>query len=234
MIMKHAGPAMLALLVACGGGPEHSGRGDSAGSDSGAATSASSPSPATGETPAPANAPANANAPGTPGTPGAPGASGRCVAAPITGNGIGTVRLGMKADSLRAACAGTVERREPADEGTTALVLDVPLDGEHAVAEIDVGQVWRIQVRTPGLRTADGIGVGSTLRQLLTDARAVGMSGEGRLFVMGPARCGLSFQLAPEAARALPQGGDAGALRRLPPNTPVTRILVVGCRKSAA
>ncbi|HEY0997402.1 MAG TPA: hypothetical protein VGD77_15515, partial [Gemmatimonadaceae bacterium] len=167
---------------------------------------------------------------------GAPPASaaGGCTPAPITGEGIGVVRLGMKADSLRAACAGTAERQEPGDEGSTARVLDVPLGADTAVAEVDVGQVWRIQVRSAGLRTADGIGVGSTLRELLRDEGAKGMGGEGRLFVTSPAHCGLSFQLAAEAARAMPQGGDAAALRRLPGDTRITRILVVGCRKRVA
>ncbi len=159
---------------------------------------------------------------------------GSCRPGPITGYGIGAVRLGMTADSLRASCQGSVERREAADEGDTALVLHVPIGADTAVAEIDVGQVWRIQVRAPGLRTEDGIGVGSTLGELLTDDRATGMSGEGRLFVITPSRCGLSFQLAPAAARALPQGGDAAALRRLPADTRIVRILVVGCRTSAA
>ncbi len=60
------------------------------------------------------------------------------------------------------------------------------------------------------------------------------MSGEGRLFVTRPSHCGLSFPLAPEAARALSQEGDVTTLRRLPAGTPVTRILVVGGRTSAA
>lgn len=205
--------ALLPLLAACGGRDDRAARTDSMATSP--ASAAADPGRVTGSTTSSRG-------------------EGACRSGPITGYGVGVVRLGMKADSLRAACQGTVERREAADEGSTALVLDVLLGAGTAVAEIDVGQVWRIQVRAPGLRTEDGIGVGSALRELLTDDRATGMSGEGRLFVTSPSHCGLSFQLAPEAARALPQGGDAAALRRLPPETRITRILVVGCRKSAA
>jgi hypothetical protein len=146
----------------------------------------------------------------------------------IEGNGIGAVRIGVPADSVHARCTvvrDTVKRRT---EGQRERILVVAFGGDTVNAEIDSGKVWRLEVMQPGLRTADSLGVGTPLARLLGLPAVQGLTGEGNLFVVTPARCGLSFELSGPRSPA----GDwpAERLRELPESIVVRRVLVIGCR----
>ncbi len=111
-----------------------------------------------------------------------------------------------------------------------ARVVPVDIGGEQVEAEIVDDKVWRLAVRSPRYRTADSLGVGTTLERLLELREPRGMMGEGALFFASPAHCGLSFRLSEN--RPLPPSGqnwNAAALRRLPASTRVTEVLAVGC-----
>jgi hypothetical protein len=103
--------------------------------------------------------------------------------------------------------------------------------GDTVRAVHDGGRIVRLEVRTPTFRTADSLGVGTTLARLLREPGVSAVGGEGALFVVVPRHCGVSFGLA-EAGEL----GDAptdsivpAQLRQLPRDTRVSEVLVFGC-----
>lgn len=156
-----------------------------------------------------------------------PAAAGPCGAPVIDGDGVGAIRIGMDADSVKAHCSVARDTVEMRTEGQQERLLVVALGGDTANAEIDSGRVWRIEIRTPKLRTADSLGVGTPLSRLLALKGGVqGLAGEGHMFLLAEARCGLSFEL---SAPAAPGDWQRARLRSLPATTTVTRVLVIGC-----
>jgi hypothetical protein len=119
-----------------------------------------------------------------------------CSAASFDGRGVGVVRIGLPVDSLRALCPVVRDTTELRDEGMSAHVIDVGIGAESVEAEIVDGRVWRIAVRSAGLRTSDSLGVGTSRAKVLALPGAHEISGEGRTYVVSPARCGLSFRVA--------------------------------------
>lgn len=147
----------------------------------------------------------------------------------IAGTGIGALRIGTPVDSVKSKCRVSRDATEIGEEGMPARVLSVAFATDTVEAEIEADSVWRIQVKHPALRTADSLGVGTPLARLLGLPGVHGMMGEGALFVASPARCGLSFQLSETGADAPGREWTVDKLRRLPPSTVVTRVLIVGC-----
>jgi len=157
----------------------------------------------------------------------APGTPGPCGAPIIDGDGLGAIRIGMDADSVKAHCTVARDTVEVRSEGQAERILVVALGGDTASVEIDSGRVWRIGIRTPKLRTADSLGVGTRLSTLLALKGGVqGLVGEGHMFLIAEARCGLSFEL---SAPAAPGDWQRARMRSLPATTAVTRVLVIGC-----
>jgi hypothetical protein len=153
----------------------------------------------------------------------------RCEGASLDGTGIGALRIGTPVDSVRAECAVVRDTTMRDVEGMFARVLSVALGVDTVEAEIQQGRVWRIAITRPGVRTADSLGVGTSLADLLALPDPRGITGEGALFIVSPARCGLSFELSQWGNP--PRGGEwtTASLRRLPSSTVVRRVLVVGC-----
>jgi len=157
----------------------------------------------------------------------APGSVGLCGVPVIDGDGLGAIRIGMNADSVKSRCTVARDTMEMDNEGMPERILVVAIGGDTTRVEIDSGRVWRIDVRTPRLRTADSLGVGTPLPRLLAlEGGVQGLVGEGSLFVLSQARCGLSFEL---SARGAAGDWQRARLRTLPPLTRVTRVLVFGC-----
>jgi hypothetical protein len=155
--------------------------------------------------------------------------AGGCGRPVIDGDGVGSIRIGMSADSLKAKCAvarDTVERRT---EGQLERILVVPFEEDTALVEVNQGRVWRIEITEPGFRTPTWLGVGTPISALLALSGGVqGLVGEGNLFLVSQALCGLSFELSEPQS---PSGNwDAARLRTLPKSTVVKRVLVIGCR----
>jgi len=160
--------------------------------------------------------------------PSAPRAGDACGRPVVDGNGIGVIRIGMPVDAVKARCIVARDTMELRAEGQSERILVVPFGTDTANVEVNDGRVWRIEITNPGLRTADWIGVGTPLSALLGLKGGVqGLTGEGNLFLLAEAKCGLSFELSEPGS---PAGNwPVERLRTLPPNTVVKRILVLGC-----
>lgn len=163
--------------------------------------------------------------------PGDPGIARSCGRPVVDGDGVGAIRIGMPADSVKAHCAVVRDTMELRSEGQLERILVVAFGGDTANVEVSSELVWRIEITEPGLRTADWLGVGTPLATLLAVKGGVqGLTGEGNLFLITEAHCGLSFELSEPRS---PAGSwSAERLRTLPPNTVVKRVLVIGCRNT--
>ena len=166
-------------------------------------------------------------------TPAAAAQTLACGATTISGDGIGALRIGAPADSVRRQCVVVRDTTELRGEGLPTRVMTVSLGATPVEAEVVDGRVWRIAVTEPELRTSDSLGVGTSLGRLLTLRGARALTGEGEAFVVSPAHCGLSFQLSEPELDVPEDNSDTPVLRRLPRSTTVTRVLVTGCRGAA-
>jgi len=153
-----------------------------------------------------------------------------CAETRLQGAGIGELRISASVASVKRACLVGRDTTITGAEGMPARIISVAVGGEQVEAEIVNDKVWRLAVKSPRFRTADSLGVGTTLERLLQLREPRGMMGEGALYFASPAHCGLSFRLSEN--RPLPASGqnwNAAALRRLPASTKVTEVLAVGC-----
>jgi hypothetical protein len=150
----------------------------------------------------------------------------------ITGTGVGAVRVRMSVDSLKRVCRVAHDTVVLGAEGMSSRVLTVVIGSDSLDAEIDSGQVWRLRITSSAFTTVDSLRVGMPLAALARRPGAHGAVGEGKVFVLLPDRCGMSFGIANSGAIARP-GLDSTRLRALSTPMRVDRILVFGCAKPA-
>jgi hypothetical protein len=148
----------------------------------------------------------------------------------ITDEGIGEIRIGTTVAAVRQKCNVVRDTTAPGAEGMPSRKLKVALSRDTVEAEIVDGRVWRIAVNSPRLRTADSLGVGTTLARLLQLRNPRGMTGEGRFYVASPDHCGMSFRLANAGPGARRGDLNSAGLARLPKSAVVSEVLVFGCR----
>jgi hypothetical protein len=135
----------------------------------------------------------------------------------------------MAADTVKAHCNVVRDTVELRSEGQAERILLTAFGDDTVIVEVDSAKVWRIEITDAGLRTADWLGVGTPLSTLLAlKGGKHGLTGEGNLFLVTEARCGLSFELSEPRS---PSGEwPVERLRTLPKSTVVKRVLVIGCR----
>jgi hypothetical protein len=186
-------------------------------------SAADSTAPARGDTarPAPGR--------GTPAPPLAARSCGVSAGTVVTESGIGDLRIGRPVAEVAARCEVLGDTTEIRAEGLPARIVTVDLGRDTVEAEAVDDRVWRIALEHPAFRTADSLGVGTPLSRLLRLDGARGMAGEDGLYLRVPAHCGLSFRLSDSARGAALADPSPEMLRRLPAETHVERVLVVGC-----
>ena len=165
----------------------------------------------------------------SPSAPGTLATAASCGDELITEEGIGDLRIGTSIDSTRQKCSVVRDTTVMGPEGMPARKLAVMFSRDTVEAEIVDGRVWRLAVLSPRLRTADSLGVGTSIGRLLQLKNPHGMTGEGQFFVASPAHCGMSFRLAIAEAGPAPGDLDRAGLARLPKSTSVNEDLIFGC-----
>lgn len=145
----------------------------------------------------------------------------------LSGDGIAALRLGATVEQVTLACrvlADTTDPRGPEGAPERSLLV-LAGDRPDTLRAVVVGDsIWRVHVTGAWPRTADSLGVGSTVGQLRGRREAKLIKGEGRLFITTADPCGLSFRL------ARPDDGPGLSLGALPDSLSVAEVLVVGCR----
>jgi hypothetical protein len=109
-------------------------------------------------------------------------------------------------------------------------LLRVAFGPDTLTVEVADDRVFRLDVASPRVVTVDGLGVGTTLGELLQVQDLRGVSGEGRLFAVSPSHCGLSFALGREPPDRAGTSWTRGALAELPDTLTIQRVLAYGCQ----
>src|SRR5712691_6643131 len=85
----------------------------------------------------------------------------------LQGGGVGAVHLRMPVPQLKAKCIVVLDTTiELGAEGFPERRIVVLIGDDSLRVEIESDRVWRIDVTSPRMRTADSLGVGTTVRQL--------------------------------------------------------------------
>jgi hypothetical protein len=152
----------------------------------------------------------------------------------ISDRGIGELLVGRPVDSVKRLCHVVSDTTELGAEGMPTRIMRVAFSHDSVEAEVDSGRVWRIEVASAKFRTADSLGVGTSLQRLLLLKAPRGLGGEGAVFLVSSQHCGLRFQLSESGSDAPPENWDRAALALLPKSTVVNRVLIVGCNPAAS
>jgi hypothetical protein len=151
-----------------------------------------------------------------------------CTDHTISGTGVGALTVGSLVDSLERVCPVVRDTIELDSEAHENRVLSVLIGADTVIAEVDSARVWRIKVTSPAFATRDSLRVGTQMPRLAREAGAHGAVGEGRLFVLIPRLCGVSFRIS-EGLTIMQPAFDSTALRAMPSSLRVDQILVFGC-----
>jgi hypothetical protein len=163
------------------------------------------------------------------------GPAGPCgyrAAARLTGDGIGSLVIGRPVEELGGDCLVVSDTVDPlGPEGMPQRLVRVELGPDTVTVEVADDRLFRLDVRSPRIRTVDDLGVGTMLGELLHVQDLRGVSGEGALFAVSPSHCGLSFGLGPEPPDRAGTSWTRGALAELPDTLTVRRVLAYGCAR---
>jgi hypothetical protein len=150
----------------------------------------------------------------------------------LDGNGVGELQVGRTVDNVKRLCNVVQDTTDLGAEGMPERVMLLTTSRGRLEATIDSGRVWRIAIDQPDLRTADSIGVGSSLSRLLREGNETGAEGEGVLYVLPSNHCGLSLGLDYEVTdREHRDTWSKADLRKIPQDSRVSRVLITGCQK---
>ncbi|MGI9140118.1 MAG: hypothetical protein ACR2GJ_03300 [Gemmatimonadaceae bacterium] len=143
--------------------------------------------------------------------------------ATLTADGIGRLRVGARVSEVREACRVVSDETNPGSEGMAERRIAVTIGDAPVDAVVVDDRIWRVHVETGDFRTADGLGVGTTVADLRDKGNARVLAGEGSMFMTLASHCGLSFRLG-----GVPFGPERSAAE-LPAGGRVVEVLAMGC-----
>ena len=149
----------------------------------------------------------------------------------ISDSGVGKLRIGLTDAAVLRIChviADTMITNDDYVEMERVLFVDMGCDTVIAALGAD-STIDRIDVRSPVLRTRDGLRVGLRLRDLLRSRAATAGIGEASVFLHLPSHCGLAFTLS-DGEGVQGEEFTYDQIRRWNPDIRVTRIAIRGCR----
>jgi len=167
-------------------------------------------------------------------TPATAPTAGACNARMITAEGIGPIRIGARVDSVKKLCDVARDTTQRGAEGMMERRATISIPPGELDAEIVDGRVWRLDIKSSAFRTADSLGVGSSLAELLRHKQLKPAAGEGIVVVMLADHCGMSFVLSGGYSSGVFHKWSAEELAKLPASTKVARVLVFGCEHKGA
>lgn len=145
----------------------------------------------------------------------------------LTPEGVGELRVGMSVAQARAACRVLRDSAGEA-EGMPMPLLIVDLARDTIVAEPANDRIFRLRIDGPAFRTAEGLGVGSTVADLRAAGTARVAMGEGT-FILLKEKCGLSFRLGELATVGGATLGPDMSAADFAPGNRVSGVLVYPC-----
>lgn len=149
----------------------------------------------------------------------------------LTDDGIGELQVGRSVEEVRQKCDVASDAEEPGSEGTKERVLVVRIGDEPVRAVVVAGNVWRIEVTTPGILTADSLGVDTPLHRLATMRGARFFPGEDGVYGFVADHCALSFRFS--VPLRPPRGSDwtVTAIDQAHGDAAVNKVLITQCRR---
>jgi hypothetical protein len=149
----------------------------------------------------------------------------------IRESGVGAMEVGDPHDTFRTACIVMHDSTATdAGDGTVAGTVVVGVNGAPVEVQIADGRVYRVTVTSPLFRTVDGLGPGVPVVRMLDWPGAVVLEGVHDLSIVVGAHCGLYFRITKPATLPVEIARWTDIVRAMPPDTPVERVVVHGCR----
>jgi hypothetical protein len=150
----------------------------------------------------------------------------------LNGEGVGALRIGAPVEEVDRRCRVLSDKIVPGGEDIPTRMLRVKFAEAVVEAVIDEGKVWSVKIDTSSLRTDTGLGVGTSISDLLRQPDLTGDVGEGDLYVFTSRHCGVSFKLSYTPSEADDnEAWTTAHLSRLPRATKVVQVLLTGCGK---
>ncbi len=148
----------------------------------------------------------------------------------ISGDGVGALRIGMAADSVRSIVHVVSDSFELGDEAVAVRILRVAIQDDTVELEIWRGNVARILVSSSAFRTRTGLGVGSTLSELRGAGDLNADLVDGGYVVRSARECGIVFRLEYDVPTFVLSTGNADAhFRSVDGRVRVDRVVLGGC-----
>ena len=148
----------------------------------------------------------------------------------ISGNEVGSVRMGSTVQAVRAACKVLRDSVDYNAEAIPERAIAVVVGADTILAAIDsTGRVARIEVTGTVFQTRDSLGVGTSFTRLAQIAEATASELDGRLYVTAPSQCGITFGMRYEGPERLIAHMKASALLGSVRPMRVDEVIVTGC-----